>query len=84
MSMKTVSVASLKQNLSRYLHMVVEGQELLVTSHQRPVARVVPESPGPTIRPPLRSIATLRTINGISLPSPSVGLDMLLGDRRRR
>lgn len=85
MSMKTVSVALLKQNLSRYLHMVVEGQELLVTSHQRPVARVVlPESTGLSIRPPVRSITTLRSVKGISMSSASAGLEILLEDRRRR
>lgn len=84
MYMKTVSVASFKQNLSRFLHMVVEGEELVVTSHQRPVARVIAEAQGVAIRPPLRPVATLRKIRGISMSSPSLALDMLLEDRRRR
>ena len=82
--MKTVSVASFKQNLSRYLHMVAEGQELVVTSHQKPVARVISESDGIVIRSPLRPIATLRTIGGIANPAAPLAIEMLLEDRRRR
>jgi len=82
--MKTVSVALFKQNLSQYLHWVAEGQELVVTSHQRPVARVVSESSGLVIRPPLRPITTLRAVEGIALPAPSLALEMLLEDRRSR
>ena len=84
MSMQTVSVASFKQKLSQYLRMVSEGQELLVTSHQRPVARVIAESPGLAIRAPLRPIAALHKINGITLASPGLALDMLMEDRHRR
>lgn len=82
--MKTVSVATLKQNLSRYLHMVADGQEVLVTSHQRPVARVIPEVRGLVIRPPLSPLSTLRSVGGVAPASASVALDLLLEDRRRR
>ena len=82
--MKTVSVAAFKQSLSRYLHMVVEGQELVVTSHQRPVARVIPEPSALEIRPPLKPMSSIRAIGGVALPSASLGLQMLMEDRRRR
>ena len=64
--------------------MVEEGQELVVTSHQRPVARVISESTGLVIRPPLRPVATLRTIEGIAMPAASLALEMLFEDRHRR
>ncbi len=37
-----VGVRELKNNLSRYLHRVRTGSELVVTDHGRAVARVVP------------------------------------------
>ncbi len=38
----TVGVAELRQNLSRYLRRVEEGERLLVTDHNRPVAELGP------------------------------------------
>ena len=40
--MKTVTVSNLKASLSHYLRQVKEGEELLVTEHGRPIARVAP------------------------------------------
>jgi prevent-host-death family protein len=40
-AMETVGVRELKDNLSRYLSMVREGGEVVVTDHGRPVARVI-------------------------------------------
>jgi len=40
--MKTVGVRELKDHLSRYLTVVREGSEVLVTDHGHPVARMVP------------------------------------------
>ena len=40
--MNTVSVATLKQKLSQYLRQVEQGEEVVVTSHRRRVARIVP------------------------------------------
>jgi prevent-host-death family protein len=37
----TVGVRELKDNLSRYLAMVRDGGEVVVTDHGRPVARVI-------------------------------------------
>lgn len=38
----SIGVADLKAHLSAYLDQVRSGQELLVTDHGRPVARLVP------------------------------------------
>lgn len=37
-----VSVRELKNNLSRYLHYLEKGESIIVTSHQVPLARLVP------------------------------------------
>jgi prevent-host-death family protein len=39
---QTVGVAELRQNLSRYLRRVEQGERLLVTDHNRPVAELGP------------------------------------------
>lgn len=39
---ETVGVAELRQNLSRYLRRVEQGERLLVTDHNRPVAELGP------------------------------------------
>lgn len=40
--MKKAAVARLKAELSRYLRLVKAGEEILVTEHDVPVARIVP------------------------------------------
>lgn len=40
--MATVGVRELRQNLSRYLDRVKDGESLIVTEHGREVARLVP------------------------------------------
>lgn len=42
MYMTTVGVAELRQNLSRYLRLVAEGERLVVTERNRPVAELGP------------------------------------------
>jgi prevent-host-death family protein len=39
---RTVSVAKLKAELSRYLRAIRSGSSLVVTDHERPVARLIP------------------------------------------
>ena len=39
---ETVGVAELRQNLSRYLRRVEQGERLVVTDHNRPVAELGP------------------------------------------
>lgn len=41
---KTVGVAELRQNLSKYLRLVERGERLLVTDRNRPVAELGPPS----------------------------------------
>ncbi|HEU4386655.1 MAG TPA: type II toxin-antitoxin system prevent-host-death family antitoxin [Blastocatellia bacterium] len=40
--MRTVGIAELKNNLSRYLDEVKRGREILIKDRNRPVARIVP------------------------------------------
>ncbi len=40
--MKTANIADLKNNLSRYLMAVKQGEEVLVKDRDRPVAKIVP------------------------------------------
>ena len=40
--MKAVNVATLKNELSRYLGYVRRGEQILVKDRQRPIARIVP------------------------------------------
>jgi prevent-host-death family protein len=42
MYMTTVGVAQLRQNLSKYLRLVGEGERLIVTDRNRPVAELGP------------------------------------------
>ena len=83
--MTTVNVATLKQKLSEYLHLVEQGHEVMVTSHRRPVARLVPENgTGLAIRPPTRPVSALANIRGVKLRKPFSAVQALLDDRVRR
>jgi prevent-host-death family protein len=42
MYMNTVGIAELRQNLSRYLRRIEQGERLLVTDRNRPVAELGP------------------------------------------
>jgi len=57
--MKSVAVSQLKANLSRELAIVKAGEEIIVTEHGRPVARLVPVS-GSEQEIPARLIALER------------------------
>lgn len=39
---ETVGIAELRQNLSKYLRLVAEGERLVVTDRNRPVAELAP------------------------------------------
>jgi prevent-host-death family protein len=43
--MKRVAIADLKSHLSQYLSRVKEGEELLVTSTGKTIARIIPVEP---------------------------------------
>jgi prevent-host-death family protein len=40
--MRVVNIADLKNNLSKYLNEVRQGEELLVKDRKKPIARIVP------------------------------------------
>lgn len=64
---ETVGVAELRQNLSRYLRRVQQGERLLVTDHNRPVAELGP--------PPSTGRALDRLIaEGLAAPPTRRGL----------
>ncbi len=54
--MKTAAVARLKAELSRYLRLVKNGEEILVTERRVPVARLVPIDPGEVSEESLRDL----------------------------
>ncbi len=43
--MSTVAIAKLKASLSTYLRKVQQGEEVVITDHGRPVARITPVHP---------------------------------------
>jgi len=84
--MKTINVAGLRQNLSEYLHCVEKGEEVQVTSHHRPVARLVPAAgtAAPGIRPSRAPLSAVRALKGIKLNEGIPAESYLSEDRRRR
>jgi prevent-host-death family protein len=84
--MESVSVATLKSNLSRYLAAARRGKEIVVTSHRHPIARIVPAEKALTddlkIIPAKSPVSSLKKIKGIKLSFDPV--EVLLEDRRRR
>ena len=84
--MKSVSVAQLKSRLSHYLAAAKNGQELTVTSHRHPIAKIVPVHKAGAydleIIPAKRSASTLKKIKGLNLEVDLMA--ELLADRRRR
>ena len=73
---RTVGIAELRQNLSRYLQRVANGERLLVTDRNRPVAEL---GPPPVVGAALdRLIAEGKVVRPIrrGLPAPlSTGAD---------
>ncbi len=55
--MRQVGVAQLKASLSKYLSMVKDGEELLITDRGNPVARIVPSAPTDDMPAHLRKLA---------------------------
>jgi prevent-host-death family protein len=83
--MESVSVATLKSNLSRYLAVVKKGKELIITSHRHPIARLSPleKTAGDLkIIPAKKPASALKKVKGIKLSFDPV--EFLLEDRRRR
>lgn len=83
--MTSVNIATLKEKLSQYLRMVEEGEEVMITSHKQPVAKIVPApSAGEHPKAPSRPVSDLRHIKGISRRKLVSAVNELLKDRNRR
>ena len=84
--MKTVNVAVLKNDLSRYLRAVGEGEEVVVTSHNHAVAKLVPYSTGSrlTIQPPSVAKPRWKSVTGVKPLKAVDPVVFLLEDRARR
>ncbi len=85
MSMKNVNVAELKQKLSAYLHVVEQGEEVVITSHRRPVARLSPEpTAGWLVRESKVPAAAIRKLKGLKRDPKASAEQYLYEDRSRR
>ena len=83
--METVNVATLKQKLSAYLRRVEQGTDVVVTSHRRPIARLLPEDDSRlTIRPPSLPVSALTAVRGVRPAKAASTERLLLADRERR
>jgi prevent-host-death family protein len=84
--MESVSVATLKNNLSRYLAAAKKGKEIVVTAHRHPIARIVPAKKNLAddlkIIPAKKPVSSLKKIKGVKVDVDLVA--ELLSDRRRR
>lgn len=83
--MQTISVSTLKSNLSGYLAAVKNGKEIVVTSHRHSIARILPMEENAEdlqIIPARKPISSLKKIKGLKLDVDLVA--DLLADRRRR
>ena len=83
--MESVSVATLKSKLSKYLAAVKKGKEIIVTSHRHPIAKIGPVEKTASdlqIIPARKPVSTLTRIKGLNLKVDL--LADLLADRRRR
>jgi len=92
---KTVGVRELRQNLSRYLERVKDGETLTVTERGHEVARLVPSRPG--IDPHYLKLAekygatvpkgnlveTIANLPPRSRPAPAGTTDAILAEDRR-
>ena len=82
--MTIVNVATLKEKLSYYLQLVRGGSEVVVTSHDTKIARILPiGSPSVEIREPKRSPLELRKLKGVK-PRAISAVELLIEDRRKR
>lgn len=92
---RTVGVRELRQNLSRYLERVKEGETLTVTERGHEVARLVPSSPdvdpyylelaekyGATI-PKGDLLDALKNLPPLDEPAPAGTTDAFLAESRR-
>lgn len=85
--MISTNVGTLKQKLSYYLRRVGEGHEVIVTSHSRQIARIIPEGQKSEleIQMPSLPVSELRKLKHPRKPiGGGKGVAFLLEDRARR
>jgi prevent-host-death family protein len=85
-AIKTVGVAELKNNLSRYLRTVEAGGKIEVVNHNRPIARLVPIGAGSDrhVRPAVRPFAAIRGRAYVPIDLPVEAVEVLLEERQTR
>jgi antitoxin (DNA-binding transcriptional repressor) of toxin-antitoxin stability system len=82
--MTIVNVATLKEKLSYFLRLVRSGSEVVVTSYDTKIARIVPISASSIeISEPRRSPSDLRKLKGVK-PRAVSAVDLLIEDRKKR
>jgi len=83
MAMRRVGVAELKNNLSRNLRLVENGEVIEVTDHDRAIARLVPIETESrlVIREPLRPFSELAQKRYPPLKLPLSSTELLRQDR---
>lgn len=82
--MTIVNVATLKEKLSYYLQLVRQGTEVVVTSYDTKIARIVSmDSPLVEVTAPRRPVSDLRKVKGVK-PRALSSVDLLIEDRRKR
>lgn len=81
MTMQTVNIAELKNNLSAYIDKVRNGEELIVKDRNRPVARLMPLTSGEDLDAEEGALVTAglmrlptkeKSDDFLSLPAPKV------------
>jgi prevent-host-death family protein len=85
--MTRVKIADLKNNLSRYLRAVEDGDTVEILHRDRPIARIVPIGPRQRIGtlPPKRPFSEIREKRYPPAGRPGFDIvELLLEDRRKR
>ena len=86
-AMKRVKIAELKDHLSAHLRSVERGGEVVVTDRDRPIARIVPTTPGggrPQLIPPERAFTEIRDRRRVPVRWDVSSADLLQEERRER
>jgi prevent-host-death family protein len=92
--MRAVNIADLKNNLSRYLDEVRQGEEVLIKDRNKPLAKIVPLSPADDaaemmrlaaegkIRLPEKDRGISESFWKLPLPKASVNVSLLIREER--
>ena len=73
--MRTVNIGELKNQLSSYLHLVRQGEEVVVRDRNTPVARILPYTPDPTGNDYAAEEAWLVAQGKLTLPKEQMNWD---------